>query len=190
MKYTRAQREALFRGFTVTQLSELFHMKRQNVERRIAGVRPSEINDRGVPIYPIVDVAPKLVDLELTDDMIYDAMMKFNPKDFPAFSNKMFWEGMIQRRKYQKEAGELWHTDDVVAVASTAFNNLRLSLLLLPDELITEGGLNEAQSRIVQKRIDDAIEELNANLVIKLSEIHEEQSSGPGLGPVAENGAL
>lgn len=187
MKYTRAQRDALFRGFTVTQLAELFHMKRQNVERRIAGVRPNEINDTGAPVYAIKDVAPKLVDLELTDDMIFDAMTKFNPKDFPAFSNKMFWEGMSQRVKYQELAGELWHTADVVAVASTTFQALRMSLLLLPDELITEGGLNEAQARIVQKRIDDAIEELNANLVTQLSKPGRDVS-GPGL--VAENGEL
>lgn len=187
MKYTREQRQALFRGFTVTQLSELFHMKRQNVERRLAGVRPAEINDRGAPIYNLKEAAPKLVDIELTDELIFDAMTKFNPKDFPAFSNKMFWEGMTQRVKYQELAGELWHTADVVAVASTVFQNLRMSLLLLPDELITEGGLNEAQSKIVQKRIDDAIEELNANLVTQLTKPSRDVSRS---GPVAENGEL
>lgn len=167
-KYTAEERAAIFHGCPVTTLSEIFRMKRQNVERRLSGCPVAAVNPDGNPLYEIAEAAKYLVRVKLTDKQIRDNIVRMDPRDLPPMSNKIFWEGLGQRRKYEEQVSELWHTNDVVTATSSAFNAIRMSLLLLPDELVDTAGLNERQRRIVQGIMDSALERLEDALVTNL----------------------
>jgi hypothetical protein len=160
-------------------------MKRQNVERRLASCPVAAHSAQGTPLYRIADAAQFLVRLKLTDDMVYETLQKADPKDFPAMTNKMFWEGLAVRRKYEEQVGDLWHTADVIGVASAAFNAIRMSLLLLPDELSDKAGLNEQQRTLVQSIVDSTLESSRDALVDELR-----KPSRSGREPSAEEGEI
>lgn len=166
--YSAEDRAVIFQGCTVSTLAEIFGMKRQNIERRLTNCPVAGSSQTGTPIYRIADAAQYLVKIKLTDEMVRETLQKADPKDFPAMTNKMFWEGLIQRRKYEELASELWHTSDVVAVAAAAFDAVRMSLLLLPDELSDKAGLNEQQRTLVQNIVDAMLESLRDALIEEL----------------------
>lgn len=163
--FSPQDRAAIFHGCTISVLAEIFSMKRQNVERKLANCPSSGISKAGTPLYRLAEAAQFLVRVKLTDKMVYETLKTADPKDFPAFTNKMFWEGLAVRRKYEEQVGDLWHTSDVIGVASAAFNAIRMSLLLLPDELSDKAGLNEQQRTLVQNIIDSALEGCRDSLV-------------------------
>lgn len=167
-RYTAEDRAIIFQGCPVSTLAEIFRMKRQNVERRLASCPVAGVSQQGTPLYQIGEAAQYLVRLKLTDEMVRETLRTADPKDFPAMTNKMFWEGLIQRRKYEELVGDLWHTSDVVGVASSAFNAVRMSLLLLPDELSDKAGLNEQQRKLVQDTVDAMLEGCRDALVDEL----------------------
>jgi hypothetical protein len=178
-RYNLRDRGIIFQGATVTQFAEMFNMKRQIVERRLSGCPKAGIVN-GTALYHIKDAAPLLIRVKLTDEMVYETLKRADPKDFPAFTNKMFWEGMGVRRKYEEQVGDLWHSSDVAAVASASFNAIRMSLLLLPDELTDTAGLNERQRGIVQGIIDNALEGCRVALI---DELRKPSRSGPEPSP-------
>lgn len=143
-------------------------MKRQNVERKLTDCPVAGTSQTGSPLYHVADAAQYLVRIKLTDEMVRETLQKADPKDFPAFTNKMFWEGLAVRRKYEEQVGDLWHTSDTIAAAAGAFNAIRMSLLLLPDELSDKAGLNEQQRTLVQDIVDSMLESLRDALVDNL----------------------
>lgn len=167
-KYTSEERSLIYQGAPVTVLAEIFHTKRQAVERRLSDCPVAGYGNQGQPFYQIGEAARYLVSLRLTSKMIEDALQKLDPRDFPAMSNKMFWDALASRRKYEEQVGDLWHTTEVESVLATAFNAIRMAVLLLPDTLVDSAGLKEKQRVIVVDTIDAAIEELRDVLVDNL----------------------
>src|SRR5687767_643535 len=100
--YSPSQRATIFQGCSATTLAEIFHMKRQNVERRLTNCPVAGTSPKGTPLYLISEAARYLVRLKLTDKMVYETLKAADPKDFPAMTNKMFWEGLAVRRKYEE----------------------------------------------------------------------------------------
>ena len=184
-RYTPADRAAIFQGVTVTMLAEIFRMKRQNVERRLASCPVSGVTEHGSHLYQIGDASQYLVRVKLSDEQVREVLRTADPKDFPPMTNKMFWEGLIQRRKYEELTNELWHTSDVMTVAAATFNAIRMSLLLLPDELSDKAGLNEQQRTLVQSIVDTMLETCRESLTEELR-----KPSGPGLESSDEDGPV
>lgn len=184
-KYTAEEREAIFRSCPVTTLAEVFRMKRQNVERRLSGCPVAAIDPDGLPLYEIAEAAKFLVRVKLTEKQIHQTLVRMDPRDFPPMLNKMFWEAMITRRKSEEQVGDLWHSSDVVKVAADSFNAIRMSLLLLPDELTETAGLNEQQRVIVRDMIDNALESCENALITQLR-----KPGGPGPGTPSSEGDL
>lgn len=178
-------RAMIYQGVSVNQLAAIFEMRPTEVLNKLAGVNPAGVSSHGNPIYKIKDAAPRLVKIPITAEMIEQYMRRANPRDYPAASNKMFWDGMMQQARYREQAGELWHSSDVVAVAGDVFQSLRMSLLLIPDMLLSEAGLNDRQMRLCQNVIDSALEETRAKLIDDLQKPGRQRS-----GPDAQDGEL
>lgn len=155
----------IFQGASVNQLSELFKVRAVDVMRRVADLKPVGKGRQGNPIYNVAEAAMRLVKIQVTDDMIKAHLLRMNPKDLPPLLSKLFWDSMIVRRKYEELAGEMWLTADVMTVASEAFQSIRTSLLLLSDMLRDETEISEAQIALVQRVIDNGLEQLHERLV-------------------------
>lgn len=180
-------RAMIYSGCSTTQLAEIFNMKAPDVSRRLAGVDPVGVGRQGNPLYRISEAAARLIRIPVTPEMITAHLRRMNPKDLPSLLNKIFWEGLTARRKYQEIASELWHTADVALVASEAFQSLRMSILLIPDALMNETELSERQLKIVQSMIDNALEEARERLINRLGAV---ELSGPRPGFNAEDEPL
>lgn len=155
----------LFQGASVNQLGEMFGIRAVDVMRRLAGLTPVATGIQGNPIYKISEAAARLIKIPITEDMITTHLRRMNPKDLPPLLSKLFWDAMQSRAKYREQAGELWLSTDVLAVASEAFQSLRMSLLLIPDMLRDETEISEPQVLLVQGVIDDALEAARVRLV-------------------------
>lgn len=171
-------RVIVFQGASVNQLAEMFNLRNVDVMRRLAGLDPVGVGRQGNPIYKVSAAASRLIKIPITEEMIIEYMGKLNPKQLPPLLNKLFWDAMASRRKYEEQVGELWNTADVVAVASDAFQSLRMSMLLIPDRLRDETSITEAQVLLVQNVIDSALEAARERLVTDLR-----KSSGSRSGP-------
>ena len=158
-------RAMVYQGCSVNQLGEIFGIRPPDVMRRLADLTPVGIGRQGNPIYKLAEAASRLVKIPVTEELITAHLRRMNPKDLPPLLNKLFWDSMIVRRKYEEQAGELWLSTDVLASASEAFQSIRTSLLLIPDMLRGETEISEAQLSLVQRVIDDGLEQLHERLV-------------------------
>lgn len=180
-------RAIIYQGASVNQLGALFHMKTPDVMRRLGDLRPIGVGRQGNPIYDVAAASARLCKIEITEEMITAHLRRMNPKELPSLLNKLFWEGLIARRKYQQIVGELWHTSDVLTAASTAYQSLRMSALLIPDAIMNETELSEAQLKIVQNVIDQALEDARRQLIDDLRRLDVQR---PRPGDDAERGEL
>lgn len=178
-------RAIIYQGASVNQLAEIFGMKTPDVARKLGDLRPVGEGRQGNPLYKVDEAAARLIKIPVSADMIHRHLRRMNPKDLPPMLNKLFWEGLAARRRYEEQAGELWASADVGLVTSAAFQSLRMSLLLIPDVLRDETDLSERQFSIVQGIVDNALEEARSALVTDLR-----KSSEPRSRPDAEEGPL
>lgn len=178
-------RAMIFHGCSTKQLGEIFGLKEPDVMRKLAGINAVGSGKQGNPLYRIRDAAPLLVKIPITPEMIEHYMVSSNPKNLPPATNAMFWQGMMTRRNYEEKTGDLWHTSDVSQVASDAFQSLRMSLLLIPDNISEKTELNEEQRRMVQAIVDSALEEARERLISDLR-----KPGGRGPRPSSEEGDL
>lgn len=181
-------RGLLYSGASANQLGELFHMKVPDVMRRLGDLQPVGVGRQGNPLFSVAQAATRLAKIEITESELLNHIRRMDPKNLPPLLNKIFWESLSARRKYQETVGELWHTTDVLAVAATAFQALRMSILLVPDALMNETELSEAQLKIVQATIDQALEDARDELIRKLRRREDANRQRSGID--AEDGAL
>jgi hypothetical protein len=158
-------RAMIYDGVSVNQLGVIFGIRANDVAIRLGGVRSVGIGRQGNPLYRIADAAPRLVKIPVTEEMIIDYLGKLNPKNLPALLNKLFWDGMLTRVKYREQVGEMWLTPDILQAASDAFQSLRMSLLLIPDQLRADTEITDAQVSAVQRIIDTALEAARVRLI-------------------------
>jgi uncharacterized protein DUF1441 len=180
-------RGIIYRGATVNQLAEIFGMRDETVYRRIAGIEPSGTGRNGAAIYAIKDVAPRLLRIPITAEMVREHIIKMRPSDLPPSLQKSYWDGALARHRYAEKAGELWQTSDVISAAAEAFQTLRQGLLLLPDQLRAEIDLDDNAHSIVQTLVDALIEGLRERLI---SNFQPGGGTGPAALPAPQNGAV
>lgn len=158
-------RAMIYSGVSVNQLGVIFGIRANDVAVKLGGVRSVGIGRQGNPLYRIADAAPRLVKIPVTEEMIIEYMEKLNPKSLPPLLNKLFWDSMVVRVKYREQVGEMWLTADILQSASDAFQSLRMSLLLIPDQLRAVTDISDAQIQTVQNVIDTALEAARVRLV-------------------------
>lgn len=180
-------RQVIYRGASVNQLADMFGMRPETVFRRVAGIEPSGTGRNGVLIYRVPDVAPVLMRLPITADMIREHIIRMKPSDLPPSLQKSYWDGALARHRYAKLAGELWETVEVLGCANEAFQTLRQGLLLLPDQLRGEIDLDDNQLSIVQQLVDALIEALRERLI---SNLRASDRTGTPALPSPSNGAV
>lgn len=178
-------RGIIYQGASVNQLGDLFRMKPADVLRRLGDLKPVGYGRQDNPIYDVASAAARLIRVPVTPEMIDAYMRRVNARDLPPILNKIFWEGLTARERYREQANELWLSEDVARVASDAFQSLRMSLLLVPDVLRDETDLSERQFAIIQKIVDQALEDARVRLISDLRKPRDQAESG-----IAEDGDL
>ena len=135
---------------TLAQLGKLFRMDKPKVARLLAGV--PRAGRRGT--YDVYDVREAAAVLQAPGYEIEDAIRHMNQADLPSLVGKEFWNGQRARKAYERESGNLWETDDIVAVLARTFNAIVMAQKLMLDQVERETSVTPRQREIV-KRISE-----------------------------------
>ena len=147
----------LFEGASLSQLSRLFGRDNRTTAAKLQGLSPVGMR-AGSPIYSVKDAAPLLVPPAYDID---EFIQRMTVADLPMQLRKEFWAGMRSKQLYEKEAGELWPTEEVREMLAEVFKTMRMTLLLTRDSVARETELTKRQSEIVVRIIDGCLRDLN-----------------------------
>jgi hypothetical protein len=159
-------------GATIAWFAQAFGMKPSTVKMRLAGVKPLRVTDRGAPIYAFADAAPKVCRVDLDDEEFEKRIRRMRPQDLPPMIHAVFWDGQNKKAKWQRDAGQLWHTEDVVEVLGETFKAVRQAMQLWVDDMRQEKKLTDDQAVYLQEQVDALQDDIYDRLV-RLSKSRE-----------------
>lgn len=157
-------RAIIYEGVSINQIGLLFDKRNPEVSRLIATAKIAPCGERqGYPIYKLKDVAPVMVPPREAD--VSDVIRNMSPKDLPPALTKEYWAAQHARLKFEEDRGDLWRTEEVIEMLSEVFKTLRMSILLMPDQLEKQSQLTDQQRNIVMGMIDGLLNDLADSLI-------------------------
>jgi hypothetical protein len=155
------QLDMLYGYVTVTALAAIFALDPKQVNKRLVGkVTPNA--EGKVLRYRIRDAAPHLVDFKFD---VEDAIKKLPPSKIPPALQDAFWKAQLSRQKFEENRGDLWRTSQVIKVMGTAFQIMRMQIMMFRDTLQHQTDLTDRQVKLVDKMSDDLLLSLRKALV-------------------------
>lgn len=151
----------LFEGASLSQLSRLFGRDNRTTAAKIQGLPPVGMRANS-PIYSVKDAAPLLVPPAYDID---EFIRRMTVSDLPMQLRKEYWAGMRSRQIFEKEAGDLWPSGQVIEMLNELFKTMKMSLLLTRDTIERETELSDRQRDIVRRIVDGCLRDLNADVV-------------------------
>lgn len=132
-------------GVTVYWLSQVFKLSPETVRKRLADVPPLSASGKGYR-YDVKTAAENLIEPKID---IERYMKTMRPGDLPALLQKEIWDARLKRQKWEAAAGDLWHTQDVLAVLSETFGIIKSTVQLWPDTVERTAGLTDEQRTLL-----------------------------------------
>lgn len=154
------QMKGAMQGVTTYWLAQVFGMTSETVRKRLADVAPVEVHGKSNR-YRVRDAAPYLVEPKI-DIEAYMKNMKAG--DLPALLQKEIWDARLKRQKWEAQAGDLWHTEDVIAVLSEVFATIKSTVQLWPDTVERTVGLADDQRELLVNMGDTLQDEIYRKL--------------------------
>lgn len=141
-------------GVTVNWLASVFGKTTEWVRQRLVDCPPLSQHGKSFR-YDIKVAAEYLVDPKV-DINTYLRQMKST--DLPASLQKEIWDARLKRQKWEAAAGDLWHTQDVMAVLSSTFAIVKSTIQLWPDTVERQEGLTDDQRKLLI-RLGDTLQD-------------------------------
>lgn len=132
---------------TQTQLAKLFGRDKNSMPRLLQGVAPVG-KRKGFPIYKVAEAAAMLVEVGYD---VEERLRHMNQADLPPLLSKEFWNGQSARKKFEKESGNLWETEDVMAMVASLLHEVAINQKLMLDNVERQAGLNANQRAAIQR---------------------------------------
>lgn len=145
----------LYEGATMRQLAIMFKMEPKLVTQKVSSLVPVG-RRRGTAVYSVAEAAQRLVKPSYEIERV---LMNMNHSDLPPMLQNAFWSGLKTRATYEEMIGDLWRTDKVVRLISVLFNSIRMTLLLLPDTIQREAGLDRERMTVVRRVVEGSLVE-------------------------------
>lgn len=157
-------RALIYEGASINQLALIFDKRNTDVSRLLAVSKIAPCGERqGYPIYKLGEAAAVLVPPREAD--VSDVIKNMSPKDLPPALTKEYWAAQHARLKFEEDRGDLWRTDEVIETMSEVYKTLRMSILLMPDQLEKQSQLTDQQRSIVISMIDGVLNDLAESLI-------------------------
>lgn len=138
---------------TMSQIAQMFETDAKTLPQRMKGIIPAGKRN-GYKVYKIREAAGRLVKPGYE---IEEFIRQMSPQELPPLLNKEFWNGQRARAAFEKEMGNLWPTEDVVALFAVLENGIRQTMLLVTDDIEREEGLTDGQRKAFRRITDAAI---------------------------------
>lgn len=148
-------------GVTVTWLASVFGMGINTVHRKLADCPPLK-KHKATKVYDLRQAAAYLVDPKVDLERYIKTLQ---PGDMPARLQKDYWDALLKRQKWELEAGQLWRSEDVLAVLGDAFGHIKSSMQLWAVTLERKTGLTTEQRELLTVLCDKLLDSLHEKLV-------------------------
>jgi len=148
-------------GVSVSWLAAVWGKSTEWVRQRLAHCPPVAQHGNAFR-YNIAEAAEYLVDPKVD---VTKYLRDLKSTDLPAHLQKEIWDARLKRQKWEIAAGELWHTQDVMAVLSSTFAIIKSSIQLWPDTVERQVGLTDDQRALLIALGDLLQNEIHQGLV-------------------------
>lgn len=155
--------ECVTQGATIHELAIMFTMDVRDVRARLRWVTPRGRRD-GAEYWPVHQACAYLIKLNDDNADLIDRILGMHPDSLPKVMTKEYYAGKNSQLTFLERLGEVWSTSAVVETASLIIRLIRQRLVLLPDQLEREAGLNERQRDAIQRNIDGTLEQMRNEL--------------------------
>lgn len=138
---------------TMSQIAQMFETDAKTLPKRLKGIIPRGKRN-GYKVYSIREAAGRLV---RPGYEIEEFIRQMSPQELPPLLSKEFWNGQNARLKHEKELGNLWPTEDVIEAIAVVEQGIRMTILLVTDDIEREEGLTDGQRKVFRRITDAAI---------------------------------
>lgn len=137
----------------MSQIAQLFETDAKTLPQRMKGIIPAGRRN-GYKVYNIREAASRLVEPGYE---IEEFIKQMSAQELPPLLNKEFWNGQRARAAFEKEMGNLWPTEEVVALFAVLEQGVRQTMLLITDDIEREEGLTTGQRKVFRRICDQAV---------------------------------
>lgn len=145
---------------TNTDICRLFDLTNKTVSKKLATLQPV-VRKGAYTYYRLSEVLPLLVKPKNVEE--YIKTMTF--LDLDKSLSKEFWAGQRSKQIYEREAGLLWSTDEVLERVGTSFKTVVMEIKLLSDSLKRTTGLSDDQKRVLEELLDGTLKSIQVKLL-------------------------
>ncbi len=140
------------RGVTVAWLCQAFTMPRRQVEAKLTGCPAMRTMKRGMKVYDLRVAAAYLVKPTLD---IATYIKNLDPKDLPERLKREFWAAKLAEQRWRRQAGELWASEDVIAVFGEVFKLIKNKSQLWADAIDAVELMSDPQREALSDLVND-----------------------------------
>lgn len=166
---------------TIAQIAQLFETDAKTLPKRLKTISPKGTR-RGNKVYSIREAAAFIV---TPGYEIEEYIRQMSPQELPVLLMKEFWNGQKSRLEYEIKLGNYWPTEQIVEYIGELQNTIRMTLLLLQDDVNREESLTDGQRKAIQRITDAAISTMKKNIVEKFAGYHAHTAPSRPTAPVA-----
>lgn len=180
-------------GVTATWLAHAFRIDRHAVVAKLANCPVVRVqgDKRNTKLYDLPTAARYLVAPALSAE---DFMRSLHKSDLPPSLQESVWNALLKRQQWEKNAAQLWSTDDVWRVLAGMFQTIKFTTQLWVDTIDAEAGLAEGQRQVLQRLTRALLQEVYDKIVENAREGTTESQLaavaelvGEGVPPVVED---
>lgn len=149
-------------GVSISFLATFFNMDKRHVALKLPGVKVvGEAN--GHPRYDFKEAMQKLA--RPSPEQVMEYVKKMRPNDLPPMMQSEFWNAQLRRQKFERDANNTWHTEDVLSAFAEVFKAVRTAAQLMADATERETGLTPAQRTIITSLGDAMLADVRTKLI-------------------------
>lgn len=143
----------LLRPVGISMLAEIFGKQPVQIRKRLARcpvVGRHMVAGKPQPLYDFVTAMSYLVEPK---GNIEEWFANKNAASLPPYVNKMFWDSAHQRNRVMMTSGDLWHTDDVLALLGRIGLTIKEETLLWLENLPGRDELTDTQYKHLSQEV-------------------------------------
>lgn len=146
--------DAIQRGVTVPWLCQAFTLGKTQVLAKLAGCPAIRTTASGTKIYDLRVAAGYLVKPKLD---LKSYIANLDPKDMPERLKREFWASKLAEQRWRRQAGELWASEDVIAVFGEVFKLIKSKTQLWADNVDGIDALTDPQREAISELVSDLL---------------------------------
>lgn len=150
------------RGVTVPWLCQAFTLGRGTVETKLVDCPALRTGKHGGKVYDLRVAAAYLVKPKLN---VARYIKNLKKEDLPPQLKREFWAARLSEQKWRVQAGELWPSDDVMAVFGETFKSIKETTMLWAGTLEESVGLTDEQRELLIELVDGLLDNMHKSLV-------------------------